>query len=438
MSFTQSQSVSTTIETSSKSAAILWFIWGTGAIFYCYAYFLRISPSVMMDDLIQHFHITAAQIGNLSAFYYYAYTPMQLPVGLIIDRFGARLVLALSCLICLSGLLLFISADALYVAQIGRFLIGFGSAFAYITSLKLATIWLPANRFATAAGLTTAFGMTAAIFSDHYLTDIVAQVGYRNALYCGLMIGIGLFFLIVFMVRNKPKTLSSEETQTSMVSFKQLLSSLWMFMKDSQMWLIGIVGCLLYLPASVFLDLWGITYLKTVYNLSADQAANAAIMVFIGWIIASPLFGMFSDKLKRRKLPLLIAAFIGAILMSVIFYMPNHISTEELFIMLFILGMSLGSHPLCFSLSRENTAKKYVGTATAATNFLIMMGGVIFQPFVGWLLDKHWDGVMKNGVPFYTIDDYTYALSVIPIGLIVSFFLLLLIKETHCRFKDAD
>jgi len=67
-----------------------WLICGIAALFYCYAYFLRAFPSVMSSDIIDHFHMTAGDFGNLTAFYYYAYTPMQLPVGLILDRYGAR------------------------------------------------------------------------------------------------------------------------------------------------------------------------------------------------------------------------------------------------------------------------------------------------------------------------------------------------------------
>src|SRR5665213_3174456 len=76
-----------------------WLICGIGMLFYCYNYFLRVSPSVMQDDLMQNLHITAYQFGNLAAFYYYAYTPMQIPVGMIYDRFGARIVLFIACLV---------------------------------------------------------------------------------------------------------------------------------------------------------------------------------------------------------------------------------------------------------------------------------------------------------------------------------------------------
>ena len=76
-----------------------WLIVCCGMLFYCYNYFLRVSPSIMQSELSQAFHITATQFGTLAAFYYYAYTPMQVPAGMIYDKFGVRFVLCVACLV---------------------------------------------------------------------------------------------------------------------------------------------------------------------------------------------------------------------------------------------------------------------------------------------------------------------------------------------------
>ena len=128
------------IRTPAKSVVLPWVICGLGALFYCYEYLLRISPSVMMSDLMQAYHINATVFGNLAAFYYYAYTPMQLPVGILMDRYGPRRLLTFACLACALGSYLFAHAFHIELAQIGRFMVGFGSAFAFVGVLKLATI----------------------------------------------------------------------------------------------------------------------------------------------------------------------------------------------------------------------------------------------------------------------------------------------------------
>lgn len=413
-----------------------WFICSIGMLFYCYNYFLRVSPSVMQSDLMQTFHVSAYQFGTLAAFYYYAYTPMQIPVGIIYDRYGARMIQFFACLIAALGVAIFISATNFWAAGIGRFMIGLGTAFAYIGVLKLASDWLPANRFATAAGLTTAFGMISAIISDKYLTTFVQLVGYKQALNTALAVGLILSIVILVFLKSKPKHPLTPVRKA--MTFSELLSALRIVLTNPQMWLVGIIGCLFYLPATVFLDLWGIPYLKTVYLLTPEQAASAVSFTFIGWIVAGPTIGVLSDKFKRRKIPLIISAFMSTFFLAIIFYMPG-LSLSVLYVLFFFVGIFCGAHPLCFALGKENSPPQIAGTAVAVTNTLIMLGGMIFQPLVGKLLDQHTTTAMlQHGLPVYTASDYTYALSIIPIGLILTIVLAFFLKETYCRSNTEE
>lgn len=416
-----------------------WMICGIGMLFYCYNYFLRVSPSVMENDLMQSLHITASQFGTLAGFYYFIYTPMQVPAGMIYDRFGARFVQFIACLTAALGVGMFISADTLNMAYAGRFLIGLGTAFAYIGVLKLASVWLPANRFATVAGLTTAFGMFSAIFSVKYLTAFVQAVGYKHALHAALVVGVVLSVAILLFMRSKPKVeLKNVIVHRSPSNLKEMFTALWAVLKSPQMWLIGVIGCLFYLPASVFLDVWGIPYLKAVYQITPEQAASAVSMAFIGWIIAGPTIGALSDKIKRRRMPLIICAFMATILLSAIFYIPG-LSLNTLYILFFFTGVFCGAHPLCFAIGKENCPNEISGTAVAVTNTLIMCGGMIFHPLVGKLLDKHAvNVVMNNGVPVYSATDYTYALTLVPIGLLLSILLSFFLRETYCRSGEIE
>ena len=423
--------------TLSKAVLLPWFICCIGMLFYCFNYFLRVSPGPMESDLVDHLHITASQFGNLSALYYYAYTPMQIPVGMIYDRFGARLVLFFACMISVLGLAVFISAGAMWAALLGRFLIGFGTAFSYIGVLKIASVWLPPKRFSVVAGLTTAFGKVAAIFSVLFLTTLVQQIGYRGALISTLWVGIGLCVFILLFMRNKPKQ-SSIVSATKPMTFKQLFAAMVLVLSKPQMWLIGLIGCLFYLPASVFLDAWGIPFLKSVYQLTPTQAAHAISMTFVGWIIASPTIGAISERIERRRLPLMICSCFAALCFGIVFYAPN-VSVPALFVLLFFAGIFCGAHPLCFALGKENSPTPILGTAVAITNFLIMLGGVVFQPLVGKMLDWHTEGnSMVNGLHVYSAGDYTYAVSVVPIGLALSIILTFFLKETNCKSYEEQ
>jgi MFS family permease len=412
-----------------------WVICMVGMLFYCFNYFLRVSPSVMQDELIQGFHITAYQFGALAGFYYYAYTPMQLPAGLIYDKFGARPVLFFACLTAVLGLATFVSANSYAVAAIGRFMVGLGCAFAYIGVLKLASLWLPANRFATAAGLATAMAMTAGALSQKYLSKAVLLIGYKQSLHLAIFIGLALSVLIVLLVRSPPKhaTKNNVIPLHNPINFKQFIRILRAIATNPQMWLIGIIGCLSYLPATVFLDLWGIPYFKSVYHLTAEQAVDVTGITFFGWIIAGPIIGALSDKIKRRRMPIMLTSGIAAALLAIVFY-SSGVSLFWLHIVFFIVGFCCGAHPLCFALGKENNPLQFSGTAVAVTNMLIMLGGAIFQPVVGKLLDIHASGAIDaHGLPIYTPSDYTFALSVIPVGVAVALLLSFFLRETYCR-----
>lgn len=416
---------------------VAWAICGVAILYYCYAFFLRVSPGAMTHDLMQGFHIRAAQLGLFSSLYYWAYTFMQLPGGFLLDRFGPRLVMFGASIICVLGLGLFVSTDNYGVACAGRFMMGFGSAFAYISSLKLATLWLPPNRFAMVAGLTTSLGMVAGIFAENYLTVLVKDFGYKDALYSSLIAGMVLSFLIIVVVRNKPAQTQNGEVPVK-ANFSDILRGLYDIIKMRQMWLIGIIGALLYLPASVFLDLWGISYLETAHGITSEQAAKAVSMIFVGWLVSAPVIGAISDIIERRRSPLMVCSFVALALMGYVFYGP-HLSLLSLYIIMFILGIVCGSHPLCFCLGKENNPHHFAGVAVAATNMLIMLGGVIFQPLVGCLLDIHSSGqYTAEGLPIYTPEDYTWAISVIPIGLLLAIALIPLLKETYCKGVDHE
>lgn len=412
-----------------------WLIVCCGMLFYCFNYFLRVSPGVLQEQLTSSFHINATAFGTLAGLYYWAYTPMQLPAGMIYDKFGVRSVLSAAILTASLGLWVFISTDLYATAALGRLMIGAGCAFAYIGTLKLAAMWLPANRFAFVAGLTTAVGMSSGTIAQQYLSRLSQEVNYHDALYSTLLVGIALSILVAFVVKNRDvSSRGSRSYMQNPMDFKTLLAELKLMFTSKQMWLIGIIGCLVYLPSSVFLDTWGVPYLKGVYGLDKSAAVNSIGYTFYGWIIAGPLVGAISDKIKLRKLPLALTGLFAAVFLCVIFYGPV-LSISMLNIIFFLVGFCCGAHSIVFALGKENNPLHLSGTAVAVTNMMIMAGGMICQPLAGWLLDLHASGAVgAEGLRIYTAADFNFALSIIPLGVALGIFLCLFLRETHGEY----
>lgn len=406
-------------------------IFAVAVLYYSFAYLLRVYPGVMEYELSQRFHITASSFGLLTSFYYFAYAPMQIPVGVSVDRIGPRRSLMTACAIATTGAFLFSTSTSYNLALLGRFMIGMGSSFAYVTALKLSTIWLPPRFFGTAAGVLTGVGMFAAILTDVFLTRLISSTGFTNTLQIPIFIGLVLFVLIFMTIRDKPSNGGFQANdETASVSIKQLSEYLVKFVKSPQMWLIGIIGSLMYLPSSTFLDVWAIPYLKRSYGMTAEQASYGTSLMFLGWIVSTLSVGAVSDIFQNRRAPLKVATFLAFVVSCVLFYAPD-LSIFSVFCLMFSLGVCCGPHPLCFTLSKELFPKKVAGSAIAFANCCIMLGGLIFQPVVGKLLDWQWAGGMQDGVRIYSSHNYMLSLSVIPMALLISFFLTYLIKDTQ-------
>lgn len=411
-----------------KNSLFPWAICALGAIYYCYEYFLRISPSVMTPELMRVYHLNGAQVGSLAAFYYHAYVPMQIVVGLLMDRYGPRRLLTFACLLCAVGTYLFACSDNLVTAQLGRFMVGFGSAFAFVGAIKLATIWLPPNRFALLSGIIMCLGMVGGMVGDFLLRAMVDKMGWEVTIYASAGAGVVLAAIIWSVIRDKnpENKLSHHEA----VNFKDLFIGLWGILKNPQIWLNGLVGFMLYLSLSVFAELWGISYLEQAQGLSKMSAAGANSMVFLGWAFGAPFWGWSSDVIGRRCLPIIVASIAGLICISLLLYI-NGLSVSIVYLLLLGFGFFTSAQILTFAICYEICSLKITATAIALTNMLVMIGGNIFQPVTGKILDLFWTGVVVDGARVYSVSAYQWALSALPLSLILALIMMIFIRETY-------
>lgn len=396
-----------------------------GAIFYCYEFVLRIIPGALQTELSAAFgHISATTFGQLSAVYYFAYSPMQMPVGMLMDRFGPRRLLTLACLLCTIGSFLFSYSASLLIAGTGRFFVGFGSSFAFVGVLSLALNWLPRRYFSFVAGLITTLGMLGLVYGEVKLTEMVVSMGLTYVLSTMVVFGLILSLFILTIVRDRPVA-SEVHTQP----LNRFFVDVWRVLTSREVWIIGFVGACLYTSLSVFGELWGKSYLEYAHHLTKIEAAKTISALFLGWAVGAPLAGYLSDWSGRRVLPLVIGAFLSLICISVVLYWPE-LSYLSLNIWLFLYGVFSATEIIVFVMAKENSGIPLSGTVFAATNMIVTLGGVLFQPLVGKLLDKFGAHEVVLGEHVYHAADYQLALSILPISLIlVLIFSLFFLKD---------
>lgn len=396
-----------------------WIIWSLSAIFYCYEYLLRILPSVMTEHLRHSFMINGLAFGNLAAVYYYAYIPMQLPAGILMDRTSPRKLLTLACLSCAIGTYGFAQPN-LYIAYIGRFLVGTGSAFAFVGVMKLSTLWFPSSYFSFITGITTSLGMLGAMIGNITLTYLIRLLGTYYLLISAMATGLGLVLLINLIIPEKPPKFIIKEIKPLRQS--TYLAEISYLFKDPQMWLLGFIGCCLFLSLTAFAEMWSIPYLTCHYKLPTHMAASYNSLVFLGWAIGGPLMGSLATQFKdnyHRKYFIMVNTLLSALCFSVMLYFPIF-SKAYLGIILFLLGIFSSVQVIIFSIVKDLYLDSIAGTAFAVTNLLVMLGGGISQPMIGYLLDIFSHPTKTGHFITFSEKGFVYALSFLPCALIIA------------------
>ena len=412
-----------------------WLIWGCAALFYGYQFMLRVSPGVMADDLMETFQVDACSLGTLTGFYYYAYAVLQIPVGTLMDRFKPRRMLTFAAIICGLGALVFSSADSLSIAAFGRTIIGVGSAFAFLSCLKLGTLWFPPQKLPLVIGLTLLLGTIGGVSAGYPMGWLVEASGWRHSMWLVAFAGFLLAVLGWIIIRDKAPPileeaiLKSHNDNDSIVQHG-LLTSIIEVIRKPQSWFIAIYGAFMYLPLSGFADIWGPPFLMSVYQLDKATAGGITSALYVGIGVGSPLFPLLCTRFRAYKPSVFIAALGALVLLSSVFYIP-FLPLWLLTTLLFLAGVFLGGQFLGFSMTCALNPLSASATAGGFHNMLCMLSGVIFQPFIGYLLDSHWQGEYINGIRVYTSSDYTWALSSISISLGLACFVVFFIKEKY-------
>ncbi len=404
---------------------LVWFI---TSFFIFYKFILEVSPSVLSLDLMQAFHLDGVDLGILAGCYYYSYLLMQIPVGLLIDKFGLRRLATLAVVVCAVGVIIFSYANSLIIAELGRLVIGLGAAFAVVSAFKSIALWFAPKRFALMSGLTISISILGAVAGQAPLANVISLFHWRSALFWIGIIGLGVAVLIFAIVRDKSQSAAEgihHTTPKTKISFKDVL-------KNSSSWLIALYGGLGFAPALAFAGLWGVEFVEKAYHLENKQAAVYVSLVFIGVAVGSPLGGFMSDFFRKRRPFMWFGSLLGTICFSMALYVSS-LPLSALAIVLFFAGLGVGFTLVSFAMIKETNQLVLAATAVGFMNFFNSAIGAISDPLIGRLLDIFSHGYKVNGVPNFTLDNFRWALSLVPIYMLVSATLVFFIKETHCK-----
>ena len=410
-------------------------VWGLGAGLYLIGFFQRVAPAVITQELMAEFALSAVALGNLSALYFYAYVAIQIPTGVLVDHLGPRRVLTAGGLLAATGTLLFALAPAYALVGTGRLLVGAGVGVAFVSMLKLATHWVQPSRFALISGLALACGSIGGVSAGVPLRMAVDALGWRPVMLAAGVLTALLSAATWLLVRDDPRARGYRSFSTlapGAPSRHSMLGGIAAVFRYRNVWL-NFIGCgAITGPMLAFGGLWGVPFLVSQYGMTTAQAAFVTSVMLVAWAVGSPLAGALSDRLHRRKLPILVGGSIAAVLWAVLIYVPRLPYAAVLAVMAG-LGLASGVVVIGFAFCKESAPPPLAGTASGVANMGNMLGGMAMQPLIGWLLDRGWDGAMAGPVRAYSFSAYAGGFTLMLVWMVAGLCAIGCARETHAK-----
>lgn len=313
----------------------------------------------------------------------------------------------------------------------GRFITGWGAAFAAISCLKLTAIWFPPRRFAFLSGLMMTVAMLGAVGGQRPLALLIQWYGWRGALYILSGVGVVLAGIFWLVVRNDNPLSGLHDALAEEPPYSSFFQGIKRIVSQKQCWLLSLYSGLSFSPVTMFGGLWGVPFLRTIQpGLSVGEAGGLVSLIFIGFAVGCPCLGYLASWIRRRKLILSLSSGVGLLTISAAIYIPG-LSQKLLVILLFGFGFSISGFLLSFTMIREINALAYAATALGFMNAFNAIIGASADPFAGKILDLVWSGHVEAGVRIFSASNFRYAFAIIPLYLILSLVLLIFVKDKH-------
>ena len=406
-------------------------------------FFHRIAPAVVAPDLVRDFAIPAAALGSLSAMYYYVYTAMQIPSGIVSDTLGPRYTVSAAGLIAALGTLVFATATSFEAAAWGRLLVGLGASFTFIGLMKYNTLWFEPQRYGAISGLTLMIGNLGAILAAAPLALLLEFTGWRQIFLVigGLSLGLSLWILLA--LRNRPE-------DAGFPSLAELAGGapprppahhwsreIFGALSNRDVWpgfvvMFGLTG-----TGLAFVGLWSVPLLTDVHGMSRSAAATATTVMLVGSALGSFFAGSLSDALGRRR-PIAIVSGVVAVLCWLALGGLPELSAQGVWFLFALLGLCAGGGTVSYAVAKEVSPPLFAGMAMAIVNTGLFLGAAVVQAVFGAVMDWGWQGELINGLRGYGPADYQRGLLLCTgcaaLGLVAS----LRLRETYCRHLTVE
>ena len=388
--------------TTRSNALTVSIIWLFITLFYCYQYILRLLPNIVMPELMEKFSIGALSFGEFAGIYYIGYILMQIPFGLLLSRFGGKLVMPISIIIAALGILP-IAGNNWQLAILGRFFIGVGASAAIVGAFQIFRIIFP-QHFTRMLGALVCVGILTAVYLSKPLTTITNNIGIEEMVYI-LVIGGFLLAAATYVVLPKMPT---SKTANVWVDIKAIIS-------NKKLIIMSILAGLMIAPLEGFADAWGTAFIKVIYGIDRNVADSIVSSILTGMCIGSIILPYLAEKFKSYYGTTLIAGIIMAICFYIL--LTGMGSIPILYTICLLIGIGSAYQVVIISHISTYVKMQLSGMAAAVSNMIVMAFGYLFHKTIASIIENNSDTLIVNSAPVYSYDAYLHGISVIPISL---------------------
>lgn len=385
-------------------------------------------PNVLNEDLRKYFSIDATKMGGLVSLFYLSYTVMQIPVGLIVDRFSSKNILIYAFLAVALGEISFIITDTYIIAAVSQIILGIGASFAFILVLKVSDDYFPRENVALVSSLSLAIGSLGPTIMNPALAYLSTMFPWKYVVISIGMIGVFLSLLPILIFRGKfsiTKNIVSQKTNSC---------GIWKDIKqisiDRQYLALGVFSMMSLSALSAFCDVWGVTFLRNASGYSKEDASMLLSISYVGIILGEPLAAWMAKKWYSFKKVMVCDSLLSLPVYILVIFVQ--LSKTELMIALFLMGLLGSCQFLTFPFAICCAPKRIGGTVNGAINMMTMLGVTVMSYLIGLVLDLS-HGVVRSA---YTIQDYHNSFILLQISVVISIAALFFIKDLYPLEKE--
>lgn len=403
------------------------FIWFCASLFFAFQFILRLSTSILREEIMQKFSIDTIAFGTLAGYYYLGYAGMQLPIGIMLDKFNYRIVLAAAIILTCLGTSGFVISSHFNYLLVSRLMIGAGSAAGFLSVAKIINTYFHPKYHSLMIGFSFTFGLSGAVFGLTPMKMLFMNFGYQNSFYSLILVGLSLSIMIL-LIKDDNSVRHNSHFKT--ISKSSILGLLF----NPTILLIGIAGGLMVGALEGFADLWAIPFFKQIYKMKDMDSNLVTSFVYIGMCFGGPILAMIANLVKSTNFIIIMTGIMMILIFIILLYCPS-LGFYTTCLLMFCLGIFCCYQVLIFSIVSNMVNEKSAGLAIALTNCINMLFGHFFHKLISQVITYNWDGLHNEaGIAIYSRYDFTMAISTIPacclIGIILFFKVFSKIKNS--------